>query len=80
MKQLHTDFLRAGADVLQAFTFYATDGKLKTSGHTYKVKILKFSIEVDTLFYVCFSAHTCQIHLSIFQFVGLSSTHPPINP
>ncbi|XP_023930687.1 betaine--homocysteine S-methyltransferase 1 isoform X2 [Lingula anatina] len=31
VRQLHRDFLRAGADVLQAFTFYSTDGKLSTS-------------------------------------------------
>ncbi|XP_013406704.1 betaine--homocysteine S-methyltransferase 1 [Lingula anatina] len=28
VRQLHREFQRAGADVLQAFTFYSTDGKL----------------------------------------------------
>ena len=31
--QLHREFLRAGADVMQAFTFYASDDKLKNRGH-----------------------------------------------
>jgi len=32
VKQLHTDFARAGAEVLQAFTYYAYEGKLKQRG------------------------------------------------
>lgn len=28
VRQLHRDFAHAGCDVLQAFTFYATDSKL----------------------------------------------------
>ncbi len=31
VRLLTKDYQRAGADVLQAFTFYATDGKLDTS-------------------------------------------------
>ncbi len=31
LEELHREFMRAGADVLQAFTFYATKEKLKTS-------------------------------------------------
>ena len=31
--QLHREFLRAGADVMQAFTFYASDDKLRNRGH-----------------------------------------------
>jgi len=31
--QLHREFLRSGADVMQAFTFYASDDKLKNRGH-----------------------------------------------
>nr|CAD7445276.1 unnamed protein product [Timema bartmani] len=31
--QLHREFLRAGADVMQAFTFYACDTKLDNRGH-----------------------------------------------
>lgn len=33
VKQLHREFLRAGADVMQAFTFYASDDKLANRGH-----------------------------------------------
>lgn len=29
--QLHKDYIRAGADIVQAFTFYSTDDKLKSS-------------------------------------------------
>ena len=31
---LHREFLRAGADVMQAFTFYASDDKLDNRGNT----------------------------------------------
>ena len=31
VKQLHKDFQRAGSDVLQLFTFYASDSKLQSS-------------------------------------------------
>ncbi|KAM4615857.1 betaine--homocysteine S-methyltransferase 1-like [Polymixia lowei] len=33
VRQLHREFLRAGADVLQTFTFYCSDEKLDISGH-----------------------------------------------
>jgi len=33
VRQLHREFLRAGADVMQAFTFYASDDKLKNRGN-----------------------------------------------
>lgn len=33
VKQLHREFLRAGADVMQAFTFYGSDDKLKNRGN-----------------------------------------------
>eukprot|EP00178_Gracilaria_changii_P025743 TRINITY_DN79196_c0_g1_i1.p1 TRINITY_DN79196_c0_g1~~TRINITY_DN79196_c0_g1_i1.p1 ORF type:complete len:398 (+),score=48.62 TRINITY_DN79196_c0_g1_i1:85-1278(+) len=33
VKQLHREFLRAGADVMQAFTFYASEDKLVNRGH-----------------------------------------------
>jgi betaine-homocysteine S-methyltransferase len=32
--QLHREFTRSGADVLQSFTFYATDDKLENRGHS----------------------------------------------
>ncbi len=31
---LHREFLRAGSDVMQAFTFYASDDKLDNRGNT----------------------------------------------
>merc|ERR550519_48378 len=31
--QLHREFLRAGSTVMQAFTFYASDDKLKNRGN-----------------------------------------------
>lgn len=34
VKQLHREFLRAGSDVMQAFTFYASDDKLSNRGNT----------------------------------------------
>ncbi|XP_078660797.1 betaine--homocysteine S-methyltransferase 1-like [Branchiostoma floridae x Branchiostoma belcheri] len=33
VKQLHREYIRAGADVVQAFTFYSTDDKLNLPGH-----------------------------------------------
>ncbi|XP_068430793.1 betaine--homocysteine S-methyltransferase 1 [Clinocottus analis] len=34
VRQLHREFLRAGANVMQTFTFYASDDKLENRGHT----------------------------------------------
>ena len=47
VKQLHKDFQRAGSDVLQLFTFYATDSKLHSS-HT--AKQYTVSITVSKVF------------------------------
>ena len=33
VKQLHREFLRAGADVMQTFTFYASEDKLNNNGN-----------------------------------------------
>lgn len=33
VRQLHREFLRAGADVMQTFTFYASEDKLENRGH-----------------------------------------------
>merc|ERR1719226_339968 len=33
VKQLHTEYARAGADVMQTFTFYASEDKLKNRGN-----------------------------------------------
>uniref|UniRef100_A0A3Q2CUD6 Betaine--homocysteine S-methyltransferase 1-like n=1 Tax=Cyprinodon variegatus TaxID=28743 RepID=A0A3Q2CUD6_CYPVA len=37
VRQLHREFLRAGANVMQAFTFYASDDKLENRGQTLKL-------------------------------------------
>lgn len=34
VRQLAREFLRAGSDVMQAFTFYASDDKLENRGNT----------------------------------------------
>jgi betaine-homocysteine S-methyltransferase len=34
VRQLHREFLRAGSDIMQAFTFYASDDKLENRGNT----------------------------------------------
>jgi len=34
VKQLHREFLRSGSDVMQTFTFYASDDKLENRGNT----------------------------------------------
>ena len=34
VRQLHREFLRAGADVMQTFTFYASEDKLSNRGNT----------------------------------------------
>ena len=39
VRQLHREFLRAGADVMQTFTFYASDDKLQNRGNTAAEKI-----------------------------------------
>lgn len=38
VKQLHREFLRAGSDVMQAFTFYASDDKLSNRGNESSAK------------------------------------------
>uniref|UniRef100_A0A3B3VPN3 Betaine-homocysteine methyltransferase n=1 Tax=Poecilia latipinna TaxID=48699 RepID=A0A3B3VPN3_9TELE len=37
VRQLHREFLRAGANVMQAFTFYASDDKLENRGQALKI-------------------------------------------
>lgn len=34
LRQLHREFLRAGSDIMQAFTFYASDDKLENRGQS----------------------------------------------
>ena len=63
MRQLHREFLRAGADVMQTFTFYASDSKLGNRGNTASEKIgvsndsfQKISVAfIHSLFRICFS-------------------------
>ena len=52
VKQLHREFLRAGSDVMQAFTYYASEDKLVNRGNQVGVKIGVDAIkqEVDLLF------------------------------
>ena len=38
VEQLHREFLRCGSDVMQAFTYYATEDKLTHRGQTLKDK------------------------------------------
>jgi len=38
VRQLHREFLRAGADIMQAFTFYASDDKLENRGNQAQAK------------------------------------------
>jgi len=38
LEQLHLEFKRAGAQVLQTLTFYASEDKLRTSGHAHEVE------------------------------------------
>ena len=40
LRQLHQEFLRAGADVLQALTFYASKEKLGTAGYADQVEAI----------------------------------------
>lgn len=39
VRQLHREFLRAGANVMQAFTFYASDDKLENRGQALKITV-----------------------------------------
>src|SRR2546428_3209235 len=38
LRQLHTEFLRAGSEVLQTCTFYASEDKLRTAGYADQVE------------------------------------------
>lgn len=39
VRQLHREFLRAGANVMQTFTFYASDDKLENRGQSLKISV-----------------------------------------
>lgn len=53
VRQLHREFLRAGSDVMQAFTFYASDDKLENRGNEaqskYTVSAFNFHSSGDVL-------------------------------
>ena len=61
VKELHREFLRAGSDVMQAFTFYASDDKLKNRGN-----------EAGTKFTVSYSAVFRQHQLCAGQVARLT--------
>ena len=50
VRQLHREFLRAGANVMQTFTFYASDDKLENRGqslkHTVSTQIQHFEATI----------------------------------
>ena len=53
VKQLHREYLRAGADVCQAFTFYASEDKLKNRGHSagsHGVSFVELAISVQVVY------------------------------
>ncbi|GLG96782.1 Homocysteine S-methyltransferase, partial [Gryllus bimaculatus] len=49
VRQLHREFLRAGSDVMQAFTFYASDTKLENRGNEAGQKFTEVAAEGDAL-------------------------------
>lgn len=53
VRQLHREFLRAGSNVMQTFTFYASDDKLENRGNK-----LTFTVSVT---------HPHQLMLNIAQ-------------
>lgn len=56
MRQLHREFLRAGSNVMQTFTFYASDDKLVNRGHAQR-----FTVSLAARSYSCvfmFDFHT----------------------
>lgn len=53
VRQLHREFLRAGSNVMQTFTFYASDDKLENRGNK-----LTFTVS-HTLF---IHSHTHEFH------------------
>lgn len=44
VRQLHREFLRAGSDVMQTFTFYASDDKLENRGNTQRFTVSECTI------------------------------------
>jgi len=43
VRELHREFLRSGADVMQALTFYASDDKLENRGNSARIMYTVFS-------------------------------------
>lgn len=46
VRQLHREFLRAGSNVMQTFTFYASDDKLENRGQTLKITVSTRNMDV----------------------------------
>lgn len=44
VRQLHREFLRAGSNVMQTFTFYASDDKLENRGHTQRFTVSEYTV------------------------------------
>ena len=76
VKQLHREFLRAGADVMQAFTFYASDDKLKNRGNQassqYTVSVLcSFIQSTCGILYLGNGAFYHNLLITILWFTGI---------
>lgn len=63
MRQLHREFLRAGSDIMQAFTFYASDDKLENRGN-----------EAQSKYSVCYSV----LHLLLYFWFIITSVSLPL--
>jgi S-methylmethionine-dependent homocysteine/selenocysteine methylase len=64
VRQLHREFLRAGADVMQALTFYASDDKLENRGNEaqHKYSVSKLMLELGTF-------HATEVLCALFSIV-----------
>ena len=57
VRQLHREFLRAGANVMQTFTFYASDDKLENRGNKQR-----FTVSTAVCVCVCVTAAAVELH------------------
>lgn len=55
VRQLHREFLRAGANVMQTFTFYASDDKLENRGQS-----LKYTVSTQIQHFEATIAESCR--------------------
>ena len=82
VRQLHREFLRAGAEVMQALTFYATESKMASEAAREgccpnkmpSVMNLEFDMAILIAFYVPYlhhyDMHFCQHTLNVLAFYG----------